>query len=156
MIRRPPRSTRTDTLFPYTTLFRSTEKDDLKNLFGRFTKRSGTLDYVSGWFLKAALYTTSTRADFAFVTTNSICQGGQVPVLWPILLDMGCEIKFAYQSFKWRNLASQNAVVTVIVVGVSQEAGANRLLFHEIGRASCRARVCKYVEISVVAVSLKK
>src|SRR3546814_13182296 len=104
----------------------ATEKDDLKNLFGRFTKRSGTLDYVSGWFLKAALYTTSTRADFAFVTTNSICQGGQVPVLWPILLDMGCEIKFAYQSFKWRNLASQNAVVTVIVVGVSQEAGANR------------------------------
>src|SRR3546814_17750771 len=94
----------------------ATEKDDLKNLFGRFTKRSGTLDYVSGWFLKAALYTTSTRADFAFVTTNSICQGGQVPVLWPILLDMGCEIKFAYQSFKWRNLASQNAVVTVIVV----------------------------------------
>src|SRR3546814_4644875 len=53
----------------------ATEKDDLKNLFGRFTKRSGTLDYVSGWFLKAALYTTSTRADFAFVTTNSICQG---------------------------------------------------------------------------------
>src|SRR3546814_14542340 len=95
----------------------ATEKDDLKNLFGRFTKRSGTLDYVSGWFLKAALYTTSTRADFAFVTTNSICQGGQVPVLWPILLDMGCEIKFAYQSFKWRN---------------------------QIGRASSRERVCKY------------
>src|SRR3546814_6161504 len=46
---------------------------------------------------------------------------------------MGWEIKFAYQSFKWRNLASQNAVVTVIVVGVSQEAGANRRLFHVDG-----------------------
>src|SRR3546814_6489126 len=124
MIRRPPRSTRTDTLFPYTTLFRSpykgtknqsaTEKDDLKNLFGRFTKRSGTLDYVSGWFLKAALYTTSTRADFAFVTTNSICQGGQVPVLWPLLLDMGCEIKFAYQSFKWHNQIGRAKVGTPV------------------------------------------
>src|SRR3546814_14549137 len=62
----------------------ATEKDDLKNLFGRFTKRSGTLDYVSGWFLKAALYTTSTRADFAFVTTNSdrksVAEGKSVSV----------------------------------------------------------------------------
>src|SRR3546814_9772714 len=50
-----------------------------------------------------------------------------------MLQDRGLEIKVAYQAFKWRNLASRNAVVTVIVVGVSQEAGANRLLFHVDG-----------------------
>src|SRR3546814_6675037 len=35
MIRRPPRSTRTDTLFPYTTLFRSVRIDMQPRLFGR-------------------------------------------------------------------------------------------------------------------------
>jgi hypothetical protein len=105
------------------------EKEDLRCIFGSFTKRSGTLDYVAGWFLKAGIYARHTIADFAFVTTNSICQGGQVPVLWPILFDLGYEIRFAHQSFKWRNLASQNAVVTVIIVGVSRNAGAVRRLF---------------------------
>ncbi|MCQ4166262.1 class I SAM-dependent DNA methyltransferase [Tahibacter harae] len=107
----------------------ASEKEDLRSVFDGFTRRSGTLDYVAGWFLKAAVYASHTKADFAFVTTNSICQGGQVPVLWPVLFDLGCEIKFAYQSFKWRNLASQNAVVTVIIVGVSRNAGSVRRLF---------------------------
>ena len=107
----------------------SAEKEDLRHVFDGFTKRSGTLDYVAGWLLKAATYATHTVADFAFVTTNSICQGGQVPVLWPVLFELGCEIKFAHQSFKWRNLASQNAVVTVIIVGISRNAGSVRRLF---------------------------
>ena len=105
------------------------EKDDLKLIFSPYTKRSGTLDYVSGWFLKAAEYARYTRADYAFVTTNSICQGGQVPVLWPVLYELGAEIKFAHHSFKWRNLASHNAVVTVIIVGVSNEKGASKKIY---------------------------
>lgn len=105
------------------------EKDDLKNVFSPYTKRSGTLDYVAGWFLKAAVYAQYTNADYAFVTTNSICQGGQVPVLWPILYDLGADIKFAHHSFKWQNLASQNAVVTVIIVGISAEKNAVKKIF---------------------------
>ena len=104
------------------------EKEDLKLIFAKYTKRSGSLDYVAGWFLKAAQYALHTQAEFAFVTTNSICQGGQVPVLWPVLYSLGSEIKFAHHSFKWRNLASHNAVVTVIIVGVTTgESGVRRI-----------------------------
>ncbi len=105
------------------------EKDDLKMVFGKFTKRYGSLDYVAGWFFKAALYTKETEAEFAFVSTNSICQGGQVPVLWPLMYKQNLTIKFAYQSFKWRNLASNNAVVTVIIVGLSKEFVGKKRLF---------------------------
>src|SRR3546814_11559530 len=42
MIRRPPRSTRTDTLFPYTTLFRSLDQNSyLVRAFGRLTVKRG-------------------------------------------------------------------------------------------------------------------
>jgi len=105
------------------------EKKDLASVFGKYSKRSGTLDYVAGWFLKAAEYAQHTKADFAFVTTNSICQGGQVPVLWPVLYELGADIKFAHHSFKWRNLASQNAVVTVIIVGVTRGNNGPKRIF---------------------------
>jgi hypothetical protein len=105
------------------------EKSDLQLVFDGYTARSGTLDYVAGWFMKAALYAQSMPAEFAFVSTNSLCQGGHVPVLWPILYRFGLTIKFAYQSFKWRNLASHNAGVTVIVVGLSSVTAGKKRLF---------------------------
>ena len=105
------------------------EKNDLRLVFDGHTKRSGTLDYVAGWFMKAALYVQTTPAEFAFVSTNSLCQGGHVPVLWPILFARGLTIKFAYQSFKWRNLASHNAGVTVIIVGVCLGKNGKKRLF---------------------------
>lgn len=105
------------------------EKEDLKAVYDRYTKRSGTLDYVCGWFMKAAEFSQNTKTSFAFVSTNSICQGGQVPVLWPLLYDFGLEIDFAYHSFKWSNLASHNAGVTVIVVGLSNAKNIKKRLF---------------------------
>ncbi|HIK13237.1 MAG TPA: class I SAM-dependent DNA methyltransferase [Oscillatoriaceae cyanobacterium M33_DOE_052] len=104
-------------------------KDDLKQLFTGQSTNWKALDYVSGWFFKAAEYAMFTQTLIAFVTTNSICQGQQVPLLWPILFDRGIEIFFAYTSFKWANLASQNAGVTVIIVGLSKKAGEKRRLF---------------------------
>jgi hypothetical protein len=65
----------------------------------------------------------------AFVTTNSICQGQSVPILWPVMYDAGCEILFAYTSFKWANLASHNAGVTVAVVGIGRPGNAMRRLY---------------------------
>jgi len=93
-------------------------KSDLSSIFSRRTDKWKSLDYVSGWFLKAADYGKVTRAATAFVSTNSICQGSQVPALWPLILESGHEIAFAHTSFKWANLAKKNAGVTVVIVGI--------------------------------------
>lgn len=105
------------------------QKEDLKAIFDNKTKNWKSLDYVSGWFMKAADYGTKTQATAAFVSTNSICQGQQVPILWPLVFDVGYEIIFAHTSFKWANLASQNAGVTVVVVGVSNQTRATKQIF---------------------------
>nr|CAA6809156.1 MAG: FIG045374: Type II restriction enzyme, methylase subunit YeeA [uncultured Thiotrichaceae bacterium] len=105
------------------------QKADLQAIFNGRTKSWKSLDYVAGWFMKAADYGVSTRTTAAFVSTNSICQGQQVPILWPLIFDTGAEIAFAYTSFKWANLAAHNAGVTVVVVGLSQHVGATRRLF---------------------------
>ena len=78
-----------------------------------------SMDYVSGWFLKACDYCAQANASFAFVTTSSICQGMQVSVLWPLIFKSGLKINFAYSPFKWSNLAAHNAGVSVVIVGLS-------------------------------------
>ena len=105
------------------------QKSDLRAIFEARTKAWKSLDYVAGWFMKAADYGTHTNAATAFVATNSICQGEQVPMLWPLIFDTGHEIFFAHTSFKWANLASHNAGVTVAVVGISNHAGKGRALY---------------------------
>ena len=105
------------------------QKSDLEGIFGSYTKDWKSLDYVAGWFLKAAIYGTHTTAASAFVSTNSICQGEQVPILWPIIFDLDHEISFAVRSFKWANLASHNAGVTVVIVGMAKGAGQKRCLY---------------------------
>ncbi len=79
--------------------------------------------------MKAADYGVHTPAMSAFVSTNSICQGQQVPILWPLIFRTGHEIAFAHTSFKWANLASHNAGVTVAIVGISNHARPVRKLF---------------------------
>ena len=79
------------------------QKLDLKAIFDGRTKHWRSLDYVSGWFMKAADYGTKTDATAALVATNSICQGRQVNTLWPLVLDTGHQISFAHTSFKWAN-----------------------------------------------------
>lgn len=105
------------------------QKEDLQHIFEGRTKSWGSLDYVSGWFIKAADYGTHTNSAAAFVSTNSICQGRQVETLWPLIFDTKHEIIFAHTSFKWANLASHNAGVTVIIVGITATAGKIRKLF---------------------------
>jgi hypothetical protein len=105
------------------------QKMDLKIVFDSRTNNWKSLDYVSGWFMKAADYGTHTPTVAAFVATNSICQGQAVPFLWPLIFRTGHEIAFAHTSFKWANLASYNAGVTVIVVGISRLRAKIRRLF---------------------------
>ena len=105
------------------------QKSDLEAILGKRAKHWKSLDYVAGWFMKAADYGTQTKARAAFVTTNSICQGQQVPILWPLIFASGHQICFAHTSFKWANLASHNAGVTVAIVGISSNPGKFRRLF---------------------------
>lgn len=95
------------------------QKDDLFNLCGKQIKKWKSLDYVAGWFLKGKDYIQRQPSTFAFVCTSSNCEGLQVPVLWKELLDSTTYISFAYRPFKWANLATNNAGVTVNIVGVS-------------------------------------
>jgi type I restriction-modification system DNA methylase subunit len=74
-------------------------------------------DYISCWFLKAAKYLEK-NMHCAFVSTNSICQGIQVPMLWSPIFSLGIEISFAYRSFHWTNSAKAKAKVTCIIVGL--------------------------------------
>ena len=76
------------------------------------------LDYIACWFLKGAMFIQNINAQFAFVSTNSICQGEQVAMLWKHIFDKNLEIGFAHTSFKWINNAKSNAAVIVIIIGI--------------------------------------
>lgn len=105
------------------------QKDDLSSVFEGYTDKYKSLDYVAGWFFKAALYGQETHAKTAFVSTNSICQGGQVPLLWPLVFQRGNRIFFAHTSFLWRNLAAHNAGVTVAIIGFGVPTDQRRLIY---------------------------
>jgi hypothetical protein len=108
------------------------QKAEIRDLLKGRSSSSGFLDYVAGWFLEAAEYQKRTNSSAAFVATNSICQGQSVSILWPVLFRAGCDILFAYTSFKWSNLASNKAGVTVVVVGIGpSKSGPRRLYEHD-------------------------
>lgn len=104
------------------------QKDDLKRLLdGRFEKW-GLLDYVCGWFVKAFDFAKVTPARFAFVSTNSVAQGQHVANFWQPLFKDGLRFFFGIRSFKWSNLAANDAGVTVVVAGGALE-GSGAVLF---------------------------
>ncbi len=105
------------------------QKSDLEAIFGHRTRNWKSLDYVAGWFMKATDFGMRTKSSAAFVSTNSICQGQQVPILCPLIFQTGHEIAFAHASFKWANLASNNAGVTVVIIGISNHVGPLRQLY---------------------------
>jgi hypothetical protein len=105
------------------------QKEDMRLIFESLTKKWRSLDYVSAWFMKAADYGKHTPCSSAFVATNSVNQGQQVPVLWPSIFDSGHKIIFAHSAFKWANLAAHNAGVTVVIIGISNRETKSRLLF---------------------------
>lgn len=94
------------------------QKDDLSYVFKNYDVSIGNLDYISGWFLKATEYIDNTKARVSFVSTNSIIQGTQVPLLWSLLLKENVCIDTAYTSFKWGNSAKNQAGVVVVIIGM--------------------------------------
>lgn len=111
------------------------QKDEMRAIFDHRVKNWKSLDYVACWFIKAADYGMHGESTTAFVSTNSICQGMQVAILWPLIFSSGHQIAFAHTSFKWSNLASHNAGVTVAIVAISKHTHKFRRLYsvNEIG-----------------------
>ncbi len=103
-------------------------KSDMLDLLSGF-KKFKDLDYISCWFLKAAKFIQGFKAEYAFVTTNSICQGSQVVMLWPNIFDMGLEIGFAHKSFKWTNSAKGQAGVICSIIGIRNISTKQRFIF---------------------------
>jgi hypothetical protein len=95
------------------------QKNDMNFVFEGF-KNFKELDYIACWFVKAAKYLNK-NSRFAFVTTNSLCQGAQVGQLWPWIFKNDLEIYFAYDSFKWSNNAKGNAGVTCSIIGIKNK-----------------------------------
>jgi hypothetical protein len=94
---------------------------------------------------------SSTVSDAAFVTTNSLCQGIQVSALWPTIFNEGVNIRFAYQSFKWANLAAYNAGVTVIIVGLSKKRFVKKHLYFVDDKAASSIREVPNINPYLVA-----
>ncbi|MCE2960617.1 MAG: class I SAM-dependent DNA methyltransferase [Akkermansiaceae bacterium] len=107
-------------------------KADLKNLLEGVSKYWKSFDYVCGWFWKAKQLVECSQGSAAFVTTNSICQGQQVPMFWPMIISGQIRITFAHTSFKWSNLATHNAGVTVAIIGIGNPRNAKPKLFSEV------------------------
>ena len=95
-------------------------KEDMQSVFGSTFPTWKSFDYILGFFQKARLFLDCCDASAAFVTTNSICQGEQVYRFWPQCISDGVRICFAVTSFKWSNLASKNAGVSVCIVGLAR------------------------------------
>lgn len=104
------------------------QRADYDFVFGQ-RPYSKNLDYIALWFVKGAEYIEGTRAELAFVTTNSVSQGEHVGLMFPTIFAKGIEIGFAYTSFKWENNAKRNAGVTVAVIGLRKAGSGPKYIY---------------------------
>ncbi|MDZ4746825.1 MAG: DNA methyltransferase [bacterium] len=94
------------------------QRKQIKKLFGNVSG-SGVLDFVTGWYVKAAQVMQGSTITCAFVSTNSISQGEQVGILWRHLAQKyGVHIHFAHRTFRWSNEARRVAAVHCVIVGI--------------------------------------
>ena len=101
------------------------QKKDLTSLFDKKAKGIGNIDYVAGWYKKALQTIAGERTKVAFVSTNSITQGEQVPILWRELYKAGMNILFARRSFRWDSEATDKAHVHCVVIGFAKGNAAD-------------------------------
>ena len=133
----------------------SEQKKDVSHVFGN-VKNCKILDYICNWFFLGAKYIKGSKAKYAFVTTNSICQGEQVGVLWPELYRLDLNIFFAHKSFRWNNNAKYNATVTCVIVGVCSKAEKLKKLLFDKEHSSEVALINPYLMSSSETIVYKK
>ena len=105
------------------------QKEDLDFVFKGISGYK-SLDYIACWFFMGSRYIKGANAQLAFVSTNSICQGEQVSLFWPHILNYEIEIGFAHPSFKWTNNAKGNAGVTVVIVGLRNKSKLKKIIYN--------------------------
>lgn len=110
------------------------QKEDILNIFGSKWKNAGNLDYVACWYKKASDYIVNTNIRVALVSTNSICQGEQVCILWKPLFEQGVHIDFAHRTFVWDSEASLKAHVHCIIVGFSIAPNNKERIIYSLDR----------------------
>ncbi len=93
-------------------------------------KNAASLDFVSAWYVKAArMLSNQKETRVAFVSTNSITQGEQVPILWGWMLAQGMVIQFAHRTFQWQSPSRGKAAVHCVIVGFGRLDIKNKKLF---------------------------
>ncbi|EPN3958561.1 DNA methyltransferase [Vibrio alginolyticus] len=101
------------------------QKDDIKHVWGKAKK----VDYLTCWLYKAAQFISSTNSSIAFVSTNSICQGEQVSLVWPDIFALGVDIPFCVTSFQWKNNAKDKAGVYCIVISLKNKSSKDKFIY---------------------------
>lgn len=105
------------------------QKNDMNYVF-QDNNRAGRLDFVAAWYKKAANYIQNTNIQVAFVSTNSIVQGEQVPILWSDLFQNNhIVINFAYRTFVWNSEATEKAAVHCVIIGLGNTSRSKKIIF---------------------------
>ena len=110
-------------------IMKQNQRDQIVKQFENISG-GGTLDYVTGWYIKAAKYIQDTKIKVAFVSTNSIVQGEQTSLLWGLLQNKyNIKIHFAHRTFKWNNEAKGNAAVYCVIIGFANYDTHNKSIY---------------------------
>lgn len=125
---------------------------------GKPYKRAGRIDFVAGWFFKAAAYIVHTNIRAAFVVTNSITQDEQVVGVWKPFYDrFGIHIDFAYRTFKWDSEASDMAAVHCVIVGFSQTGKPKEKIIYDGNLQSQATNINPYlVDASTIFIDVRE
>ena len=124
------------------------QKDELVALFPKTVKGVGNLDYVTGWYAKAIEVIKNSNTKCAFVSTNSITQGEQVPTLWKYLSGQGLEINFAWRTFRWDSESTEKAHVHCVIIGFSHNSSSpkkDKIIFDEDGNKNQASHINGYI-----------
>ena len=121
------------------------QKDELCQLF-LSCKHVGEIDYVSGWYMKAAILINGTQIKCAFVSTNSITQGEQVAAVWqPIFENLNVHIDFAYRTFRWDSEVNNKANVHCVIVGFSTCSRTSPLKIFDLNNVFTAKNISPYL-----------
>lgn len=133
----------------------ASQKEDLQIVFGSAVAFNN-LDYISAWIFLATKYIQSTKSKAAFVTTNSICQGEQVAILWEYIYhNTNVEIWFGYKAFKWSNNAKYNAGVTCTIIGMREKSTNPKYLYDEDSKTTVSQLNAYLINASDIFISKK-
>lgn len=122
------------------------QREDLSNLNTKI-KDIGLLDYVGGWYIKAAKLMENTKIITAFVSTNSITQGGEPAILWKYIFEnYNSEILFAYKTFNWDSEANAKAHVHCVIIGFSDyHTGKDKRIYSDNDRYVTAKNISPYI-----------